>query len=519
MTPYLDQRDRQGTFAAVDGQQFDLIVIGAGITGAGVARDAALRGLSVALIEAADIASGTSSRSSKMIHGGLRYLAQGDVNLVREAASERQVLRRIAPHLARMSTFYIPGSVGGTTKMRAGLATFERLGKVPKAERHEVLDEAELLEREPTIKPGRFASAVAYPEFLTNDARLTLANVRSAAAAGAAVLTHAPVQQVLVEQGRAVGVVCEGSLPGETVGAVLRGQVVVNAAGPWVDAIRALEDEAAPGRLTITKGIHVVLPHDRLPVRDTVTTVGRDKRPVFAVRVGPITYLGTTDTFYPADDLWPTIERSDVDYLFDAIADTFAGPRLEPGDVVSMWAGIRPLIAQQGKKPSEISRRDEVWTGPAGVLSIAGGKLTAYRTMAERVVDSVVEQLGVSASACRTADDPLVGGGGDLSAVGRAVNDGRLIELWGDEAAAIVADGGDVAAEVRHAVLREGALRLEDYWVRRAARAWFTLDPIGPALDQAAAEMAALLDWNRDRTAAEIEHCRSIHTSALACLA
>lgn len=509
----LDHRDRAALFASLDGAHFDLIVIGAGITGAGVARDAALRGLTVALVEARDLASGTSSRSSKMIHGGLRYLAQGDVSLVREAASERQVLRRIAPHLARRSTFYLPGSTGATTKMRAALATFERLGKVPKAERHEVLGEAELLEREPTLLPGRFASAVAYPEFITNDARLTLANVRSAAEAGAAVVTYAPVTRMLTAHGRACGVEVRGALPGESVGAVLHGSVVVNAAGPWVDAIRALESDGAGSRLSITKGIHVVVPHERLPVTSTVTTIGRDKRPVFAVASGPVTYLGTTDTFYPSPDEWPSIDHGDVEYLFEAMARTFAGPPLADSDVVSMWAGVRPLIAQEGKNPSEISRRDEVWNGPAGVLSIAGGKLTAYRTMAERVVDTVIERLGRRPVPGTTADQPLVGG----EAVSEI--DGRLGELWGSEAAAIVTGGGDVAAEVRHAVRCEGALRLEDYWVRRGARAWFTLDPVGPDLDAAAAQMAELCDWSPERTAAEVANCRTIHTDAMSCLA
>jgi glycerol-3-phosphate dehydrogenase len=531
VTGSLDLRDRPSAFARLDEGDFDVVVIGAGITGAGVARDAALRGLRVALVEARDVASGTSSRSSKMIHGGLRYLAQGDVALVREAATERQVLRRIAPHLTRLSPFVMPGSRRAITTVRAGLVAFERLGRVPKAERHRTLDGDELLELEPTLARDRFPSGVVYPEFLTNDARLTLANVRSAVAAGAVVVTHAPATRILVgSNGRADGVEVQGALPGESLRAVARTRMVVNAAGPWVDAVRALEEPACPGRLALTKGIHVVVRHDRLPVRDTVITLGPDQRPVFAVHAGPVTYLGTTDTFYASPDEWPTIDRSDVEYLFDAMARTFDGDRLAAEDVISMWAGVRPLIAPEsddGAAPSELSRKDETWVGPAGVVSVAGGKLTAYRAMAQRVVDHLVAELGTGATRCRTADVSLVGGDvevEDLVAELAGPLDGdeerarRLVELWGAEAERIVADGGDLDAEVRHAVLHEGALRLEDVWFRRCARAWFTLDPVGADLDRAGATMAGLLGWSGDRLADEVDACRRIHADALRCL-
>lgn len=544
VTGSLDLRDRAQAFARLEDHEFDVVVIGAGITGAGVARDAALRGLRVALVEARDVASGTSSRSSKMIHGGLRYLAQGDVALVREAATERQVLRRIAPHLTRMSPFVMPGSRATIAKVRAGLVAFERLGKVPKPERHRTLDAGELLECEPTLAADRFGAAVRYPEFLTNDARLTLANVRSAVAAGAVVVTHAPVTRILVgSNGRANGVEVVGALPGEDVAgtaqsAIARTRMIVNAAGPWVDAVRALEAPEAPSRLALTKGIHVVVPHDRLPVVDTVITLGADKRPVFAVRSGvaghdAVTYLGTTDTFYAEPDEWPNIEAADVQYLFDAMADTFDGPALGPSDVISMWAGVRPLVApEEGSdaNPSELSRKDETWTGPAGVVAVAGGKLTAFRTMAERIVDGLVAELGTGSTRCRTADVTLVGGDLDVEAlvstlevtIGSGAR--RLVELWGSDAAVIAADIGPdehdtVPAEVRHSVRHEGALRLEDYWIRRGARAWFTLDPIGATLDTAADVMAAQLRWSPERRAQEVANCREIHRRSLACLA
>lgn len=521
----LDALARPAAFADAESTTFDVVVVGAGITGAGIAHDAALRGLRVALVEAHDVAAATSSRSSKMIHGGLRYLAQGDVALVKEAARERQTLRRIAPHLARYSEFTMPCTPRMLATMRAGLAVFERLGRVPKRERHRVLGHADLLAREPSLRPDRYDKGVVYAEFLTNDARLTLANVRSAARAGATVLTHAPVTEIIVEGGRAAGVECHSSLEGEDHGARIRARAVVNAAGPWVDAVRRLEQPGAPPRLTLTKGIHVVVPTDRLGARGTVITLGRDRRPLFAVPVGEVTYLGTTDTFHPDAQLWPGIERTDVDYLFDAMADTFAGPRLDPSDVVAMWAGIRPLVTEKGKSASEVSRKDETWVGPGGVRSIAGGKLTAYRTMAARVVDAVAADLGLAASGCATDAVRLVGGDLDVEAVVAELTPTlgseparRLVELYGSEAAAIAADGGDVAAEVRHAVTCEGALRLDDVWVRRSGRAWFGLDPVGAGLDVAATEMARLLDWTPRRRSAEIRAVRRIHADVMSCL-
>ncbi len=526
----LNFTDRVAGFRNVDGKRFDVIVIGAGITGAGIARDAATRGLSVLIVEAGDIACGTSSRSSKMIHGGLRYLAQGDVGLVKEAASERQVLRSIAPHLAKKCEFVIAGSRASTTKLRAGLTMFENLGKVPTAECHQVWNARDIAGNEPTLAGKKYPSAVVYPEFLTNDARLTLANVRSAAAAGAVVLTYAPVTRILVENGRASGVEVRGALPGEAdndaMAAAAHGAVIVNAAGPWVDAIRVMEDASASQRLAITKGVHLVVPRDRLPVNRTIVGAGADKRPVFAVPSGPVTYLGTTDSFYPNAETWPTIERSDITYLLDFVAKTFDGPELSPDDIVSMWAGVRPLVSQAGKSPSEISRKDEVWTGSAGIISIAGGKLTAYRTMAERVTDMVVKQLGVTAMPCSTSTAPLVGGDVDVDVMLKTLRgvfddalSERLVDLYGSEASLVANSGGGLAAEIEHAVSVEGTLTLTDYWVRRSARAWFTLEPVGSALSEAASIMADRLGWSPDRRNAELAECTSHHTAAFADLA
>ena len=512
----LDLRDRDALFDALAAQTFDVAIIGGGITGAGVARDAALRGLSVALVEARDFASGTSSRSSKMIHGGLRYLAQGDLALVREAASERKVVQAIAPYLAVETPFVIPArNAGAIAKLRAGLWTFEKLGGVPKSRAHQVWSAAELAKREPAMDVSGLAGAIVYPEYLTNDARLTLANVRSAAAAGALVVNYAEVCSVVLEGARAVALEVTDRTPGgDARRARLSARVIVNSAGPWVDGVRAMESAGAGPRLALARGVHLVIPRARAAVERTLILPAGGRRSIFVVPKGHATYIGTTDTFYPAAEVWPPITGEDADYLLTAANARLAGPPIKRSDVTAVWSGVRPLVSEPGKGAEETSRRDEMWTGPGGILSIAGGKLTAYRRMAERVADKVEAALGRSPTPSQTAGQPLVGGETAPEAVrAQLVRQGldrvaaeRLLGLYGAEAPGLVAGP---AAEAAHAVLSEGALTLEDYWVRRGARAWFDPDGGLTALAPAAAAMAPLLGWSTERVAGEIAHCRS----------
>ncbi|HEY2049716.1 MAG TPA: glycerol-3-phosphate dehydrogenase/oxidase [Caulobacteraceae bacterium] len=520
----LDLRDRSAVFAALEATSFDVAVIGGGITGAGIARDCAMRGLSVALVEGRDFGSGTSSRSSKMIHGGLRYLAQGDLGLVHEAASERKAVQAIAPHLAREILFVIPARTAATiAKLRAGLWTFEKLGGVPKSRAHEMWSRAELAAKEPALKVDDLSGAVAYPEYLTDDARLTLANVRSAAAHGAAVANYARAETIVTEGDKAVGLEVVETLPGATQRrARIRARVVINAAGPWVDAVRALEDPAAHSRLALARGVHLVVRHDRLPVAHTLVTPAADRRSVYAVPRGEVTYIGTTDTFHPHAETWPPVTEQDADYLFDAMAARFGGPRLSASDVITAWSGVRPLVAQEGKSASDISRKDEVWTGPEGVVSIAGGKLTAYRKMAERVSDMVEARLGRKPSHCRTDVELLPGGQVDpasmrrqLEALGATPAEAaRLTGLYGAEAPDVGVAGP--AAEATRAVLHEGALTLEDYWLRRSVRGLFTADAGEAALEPAARAMAPLLGWSETRIGEEIAACRAVRAHDMA---
>ena len=517
-----NQTDRAASLKALSEQCFDLLVIGGGITGAGVARDAAMRGLSVALIEAQDLASGTSSRSSKMIHGGLRYLVAGDVAVVKESASERATLHRIAPHLAQKTPYVIPTStVRGKLILRAALWAYERLGGVERADYHEVWSKAELAEKEPLIERSRLNGAVVYPEFLTDDSRLTVATVRSAIDHGATVATYLRATNIRKEQTFSID--AASTLPGETSELTISARAVVNAAGPWVDQVCDLE-QPQPPRLALSRGVHLVFNHADLPVRHTVVMRTPDARRIFAVPLGQYTYIGTTDDYHPEHEYWPPVTDQDVSYLLATTQRAMPQATLSPDRIVSVWSGIRPLVGDgSGRASKELSRKDEVWTSPSGLLSVGGGKLSAYRAMAERIVDTVIENHGFTAKLCETAEVPLPGGdavmlASDLTDMGD-IHAERLARLYGAEAPNLLGNaGGDelVKAEVQQAVQKEGALRLEDYWARRSSRAWFDEGAGLPVLKQAATAMAEMLGWDDNLKAMEIENCRDIDRASRA---
>ncbi|MEB2343476.1 MAG: glycerol-3-phosphate dehydrogenase/oxidase [Deltaproteobacteria bacterium] len=519
--PVLSSSDRSAGLDALERERFDCVVIGGGITGAGVAREAARRGLSVALLEACDFASGTSSRSSKLIHGGLRYLALGDVALVRETALERKHVHRLAPHLAEPRWMLVPArSRAALLKFRAGLGTYETLGAVAEADRHRNWNAEELARREPLLRRDRTPWACVYREYLTDDARLVLANLRDAAAAGARALSYAPVEAVLVEGGRACGVEARCAESGRRIR--VRAGVVVNAAGPWVEALRRLEAPGAAPLLHLSKGVHVGLPAACLPIRHIAILGAADRRSIFAIPRGEVVYLGTTDTSYGGGaDREPPVERADVEYLLEPVVRHFNVSTLQPADCVTAWAGLRPLVAQPGKAPTEISRKDELLLGPAGVLTIAGGKLTGYRKMAEATVARVAEQLGRQLAE-PGAEPPLPGGdfAGEVDALAArlaaqahldAAAADRLARLYGAEAEAVVARGREplvpgatvLAGEVGHAVEIEAARTLEDLVYRRTRVALYDPSAREAIVEPAAARMAALLGWSPERTERE----------------
>jgi glycerol-3-phosphate dehydrogenase len=488
--------------------KFDIAIVGGGITGAGIARDAALRGLSVALLEKGDFGSGTSSKSSRMIHGGLRYLRQRHVSLVRESLRERGVLLKIAPHLVHPFPFLLPVYGGGLEErlqLKVGLTAYDLLAGRLRLERHRMLSSREVLQQEPALRSDGLQGALRYFDCLVHDARLTLATARSAARQGAAIANYVQAAALEREEQRVVGVHFRDLLSGRT--GVLRARVVVNAAGPWCDELRAMT--SLPPMLRPTKGIHVVVPHQRLPVTNIVIFFHND-RSLFAVPKEDWTYIGTTDTDYRGDPGQARADAADVAYVLEAVNTTFPGQAVVPGDIVSCWAGVRPLVAEEGAPtPSDVSRDYEIENEVPGLVSIAGGKLTTYRSMAQDLLDRLVaaegRKLDWSPRPCCTADLPLPGGDfQDFESYSEgavaALEEGwglspavasRLVRTYGTEHVKILAYGlrdkrllepitsrvAVLRAEALYAVEEEMAVTLEDFLARRTDLMLF--DPSG----------------------------------------
>ncbi len=508
-------------FESID---FDLAIVGGGITGAGIARHAAKCGLKVALLEANDYASGTSSRSSKLIHGGLRYLAMGDIGLVRETALERKNVHKIAPHLAEAAWMVLPvKSRASLLKFRAGIGTYERLGAVAVKDRHKNFDAAGLAEFEPALDRERYPWACAYREYVTDDARLVLAVLRGARLEGAMIANYLEVTGHNIRDGKVVGLKARCKITNSNI--QVKARVVVNATGPWVEkSIEAWENHKAKVSLHLSKGVHIVVPHERLPLKNIVVMNTSDKRSTFAVPRGDITYIGTTDTSYAGlPTLWPEIEQADVDYLLETIPKYFPGVNLVRNDVVAAWAGLRPLVHEPGKSSRELSRKDEIWIGDkTGMISMAGGKLTGFRKMAEDAVAVVGKSLGYDL-VCK---DPLaVLPGGNMKSVTQASkaladshklspdNALRLTRLYGSEAAEVIALNNKPVAkgsrifcgEVDWAIIHDSALTLEDVLYRRLRTVWFEPDEVVQVLQAIASRMANQLGWSEEEKTRQIE--------------
>jgi glycerol-3-phosphate dehydrogenase len=525
----IDATKRNDLLTGLEREHFDIVVIGAGITGCGIARETAMRGMRTLVVDAGDIGSGTSSRSSKLIHGGLRYLAQGQMTVVREAARERRTLRRIAPHLSLTNPMVVMAhSKKSIGVLRTGMWTFEKMGGVDKHERHVLWNKEEIRANESSVRADDFAGAVVYPEYLTDDARLTLANARSAAGHGATVLNYVAVEEIIFENGAAAGVMLRDKAGDGTDSIRVTARKVINAAGPWVDIVRKLEDKNAKDKLQLTKGIHVVVSKSRLPINNTVVWSAPDSRGLFAVPRGRFVYIGTTDTFFPQPVYWPEITRDDIRYIVDSANSVFAIDPITDGDIVALWSGIRPLLGAKGKKPSEISRRNEVLVGPGGMLAVAGGKLTSYRSMAERVADQCEQDFGRNPTPSESAEQPLPGGDFTESfEVLKAmveksglsdVEAERSARLYGAEAPDLFTDGHGPAVEAAFAVKTEGALMLEDYWVRRSARSYFDDDNGLCALIPASEKMAELLGWTDEYRQLQVDACRNTRNVSMAVL-
>ena len=521
--------DRDGALDRMADESFDVLVIGGGITGAGVALDAAARGLRTALVEGQDFASGTSSKSSKLIHGGLRYLQQREFRLVYEALAERQRLLQNAPHLVTPLPFLIP-LFGHDGMLSGGLARlysvalwqYDLTGGLRIGKRHRRVGREEALECFPTLDVDRLVAGFLYWDAHADDARLALTVLRTAVVDyGAAAANYAPVESLVVRDGRVAGARLQD-------GHSVRAEVVVNAAGVWSDVVRQLDEgPAALGTLRPAKGVHLTFRGDRLPVTAAaVLPVADDRRSVFVVPWGDFTYVGTTDTDYrgPLDDV--QCEPADVAYLLGAL-NAATSSSLTPGDVVSSWAGLRPLVrAATSARTADLSRRHQVRVSGQGVVTVTGGKLTTYRRMASDTVDRVVDLLGRGARRSPTRRLLLLGASGHSAllapeAASRlGVSSATLTHLagrYGTEARTVIAmTEADpelarplvpglpyLRAEAVYAVRYEMAQTLADVLDRRTRASFLSRDAAAAAATAVARILAPELGWSPAQVADE----------------
>lgn len=469
---------------------FDALVIGGGITGAGIARDAALRGLRVALIDKGDFASGTSSRSSRLIHGGVRYLEHGHLHLVFEASAERRRLLRLAPHLVRPLAFTWPvydGQRLSRWTLSAGLTLYDALALFRNVARHERLDTATTIEREPRLARRGLRGAVRYFDAATDDARLTLANVLDAVTLGAVAANHVVFTGASRDAGGIHMARVEDSLSGDRM--EIRARALVNAAGPWTDQVRDLEGVGRRGaaRIQGSKGTHIAVPRDRIGNHDAITLLHpRDERVMFVLPAGDHAIIGTTDTFTneSPDEVRPS--EGDVTYLLEAANAYFPDAALGRSDVISAWAGIRPLMPSRGSAV-QASREHAIDRGD-GVVTITGGKLTTYRVMACQVVDALESALGRRRSRCRTDVRPL-----ESDAAAAHSPEPPLIPGLPYS-----------TRDVCRAVEREMACTLGDILVRRTHVAFETRDNGRAAARAIAPLVARMLEWDAARCDREL---------------
>lgn len=501
-------------------ESFDVAIVGGGITGAGIARDAALRGLRVALLEARDFASGTSSRSSRLVHGGVRYLEHGHLHLVFESSRERRTLLRIAPHLVRPLAFTWPvyqGARVSRTRLSLGLGLYDVLSMFRNSGHHERLSRNEVLQREPQLRSDHLVGGARYHDAATDDSRLTLANVVSAVEAGAVALNHAPVTGFEIVGGRVRALRARDALSADET--VVRATIFVNATGPWSDEVRALEAKFESRSVTGSRGAHIAVARNRIGNRDAVTMLHpRDGRVLFTLPAGDQAIIGTTETPTSAGETETRATHADVEYLLDAANIYFPGASLSEQDVISAWSGVRPLAQQLASGDvGSASREHTIARGPRGVFHVTGGKLTTYREMAAQVVDQFA---GAGAGNEQTALVPLPGGDRSLEELqdeaATFVSDesvrerlvlsygARWRDVWalGDEQPALrerlSPSHAVIGAEFVYGVRAEMAVTLGDLLIRRTHLAFQTSDQARFMAPLVAKLIAPLMSWTTD---------------------
>ncbi|MGZ0038737.1 glycerol-3-phosphate dehydrogenase/oxidase [Paenibacillus ottowii] len=528
-------QERTAVLERMGREHFDILIIGGGITGAGIALDAADRGLKTALVEMQDFAAGTSSRSTKLVHGGLRYLKQFEVKMVAEVGKERAIVFENGPHVTIPERMLLPFHQGGTFNAfttSVGLLVYDFLAGVKRSERRRMLDIQATLEREPLLKREGLKGSGSYVEYRTDDARLTIEVMKEAVTRGALAVNYAKADKLLYDSGRISGASVTDRVTGKSY--EIRASLVINAAGPWVDTLREMDRSKEGKVLRLTKGIHLVFDGERFPLQQAVYFDTPDGRMVFAIPRDGKTYAGTTDTVYEGDTAHPRMTAEDRAYVLQAINGMFPDVKLTVTDVESSWAGVRPLIYEDGKSPSEISRKDEIWESRSGLITIAGGKLTGYRKMSELVVDRAVRELGrlhgQSFRACRTRHIPISGGSVGGSAgwgafVSKQAVAGAALGLSPETARAwAVRYGSNVerlfaiaARSMKNATETEAALPVEvrvpllyameqemtvtpsDFFIRRTGALFFQIDEVKRWKEAAVALMSEHAGWSPEQ--------------------
>lgn len=510
----------------------DLLVVGAGITGAGIARDAAMRGIRTALVDKGDYGSGTSGKSSRLIHGGLRYLELGDLRLVFEASRERRTQLGIAPHLVWPRTFIFPvyrGSRVAYWKLAAGLLLYDLLAMFRNVGRHKMLSKRQVMRAEPGLRDHDLKGGARYYDAQCDDARLTLANVRSAHRHGALTANYAEAMSFDSAGGRIRGARIRDRVSGEEF--MVRASVVVNACGPWSDGVRGVSSEQV--LLRLTKGAHAAVPRHRLGNSEAITiTSPIDGRVMFILPWGNVSYIGTTDTDCEEDPDDLRANAEDVIYLLRSANAFFPNARLQPEDVISTWAGLRPLLKpDHSMDPDSVSREHKIVEDASGLISIVGGKLTTYRRMAAEVVDKVARRLHEldgrgKPRRADTAKEPLPGGETkDLGVLAtELVREGlapdvaeHLVRAYGSEAAAVVRMASSdpllqepivhghpaMRAELLYAMRREMSITLCDLLIRRTHIFYEAAEQAAKEAEWVADFAAQEMGWDENRKKAE----------------
>ncbi|PIC86734.1 glycerol-3-phosphate dehydrogenase [Sporosarcina sp. P20a] len=509
-------------------ENFDVLIIGGGITGAGIALDAAARGMKTALIEMQDFASGTSSRSTKLVHGGLRYLKQFEIKEVAELGKERAIVYENGPHVTTPEWMLLPFHKGGTfgpTTTALGLKVYDLLAGVKRSERRRMLNLEQTIQRAPLIKREGLQGSGYYVEYRTDDARLTIEVAKSAAEKGATLLNYAKAEGFIYnDHNQLSGVQVRDMITNEMMS--VHATKVINAAGPWVDEVKEFDGHSNGKNLILSKGIHLVFDQSVFPLHQAIYFDTPDKRMIFAVPRDGKAYVGTTDTFFDGDPKEMQITEDDRTYILNAIHYMFPDVSVTEKDVESSWAGVRPLIHEDGKNPSEISRKDEIWESERGLITIAGGKLTGYRKMAETVVNKVStllqQEKGLHFKRSTTKNMPISGGDVGGSAhysryFNQAVSRGKLLgfteresrhlaALYGsnvDKVLTIPYDESEsmpriLYVKLRYAIEHEMTVKPTDFFIRRTGDLFFNIKNVQDAKEDVLVKMSQLLNWSAE---------------------